>query len=102
MNTEKGASNPALPDWLEKILKRQPIFVDRRGAARLVTATLFPVAHRTLERWPLPVCHVNGKALMETRAVVTEAYLRLASAPEVPRGDWVKGQRQNWDENEGA
>ena len=67
-------------------LSQLPARVDRKRGAELVTRFFFPVSHRTLERWPLPVRHVNGKAVMETRDLLAMAAAELEAAPFLANG----------------
>ena len=62
-------------------LAELPARVDRKRGAELVTKFYFPISHRTLERWPLPVRHLNGKAVMETRDLLAMAASLLDAAP---------------------
>jgi hypothetical protein len=72
-----------LPPYVLKLLENQPINIDRRAGADLITKHLFPVSHRTLESWPLPTQLVNGKAIVSTRTLLEVAYAKLASAPVI-------------------
>ena len=47
-----------------------PSSTDRRTAAAIVTAELFPVSYRSIERWPIPVRRVNGRALVNVSEVI--------------------------------
>src|SRR5215213_10259497 len=60
-----------------------PVRVDRRTAAAIVTAFFFPVSHRSIERWSLPVRYVGGYALYETRDLIAAAERRLAESTPV-------------------
>jgi hypothetical protein len=63
-----------------------PVRVDRRRAAELVTERYFPVSHRTIEAWPLLVRHVNGKATVETTDLFAHAQALLDAAPKIRGG----------------
>ena len=63
-----------------------PVRVDRRTAAAIVTAYFFPVSHRTIERWSLPVRYVGGYALYETTDVIAAAESRLAESTPIRAG----------------
>jgi hypothetical protein len=63
-----------------------PPYADRRTLARIISERLFPISYRTLEAWPLPVRHVNGRAVMETKAVLAFAASKLAEAPIIMGG----------------
>ena len=63
-----------------------PRRVDRRTAAAIVTRFMFPVSHRTIERWGLPVRYVNGYALYETSDVIAAAESRLAESTPIRAG----------------
>jgi hypothetical protein len=75
-----------LPDWLEDVLARLPANIDRRRAATEITQHLFEVSYRTLEAWPLPTRHVNGRAFIPTRTLFEFAYRQFAEAPVLMGG----------------
>jgi hypothetical protein len=75
-----------LPSHLREVLATSPVNVDRRVGAELVTRHFFPVSHRSLEVWPLPVRHVNGRAIIPTAALFEIAYSKLSAAPVVMGG----------------
>jgi hypothetical protein len=75
-----------LPPSLLELLADLPINVDRRTGAKLVTKHLFPVSHRSLEAWPLPTRHVNGKAILATVTLFEHAYAKLQAAPVILGG----------------
>lgn len=74
----KIVPHPALP--------AHPVNIDRRAGAELVTRLFFPVSHRTIEAWPLPVRRVNGKALYLTDDLLTYAQQKLDAAPAIRGG----------------
>jgi len=78
---ESSLSGPHIPERPE-----YPVRVNRRVGAELVTRLFFPVSPRTLERWPLPVRHVNGQAVIETDQLFAHARSLLAAAPEIMGG----------------
>jgi hypothetical protein len=55
------------PVELQQILGTLPINLDRRAAAAAITKYIFPVSHRTLERWPVATRRVNGRAVGATK-----------------------------------
>jgi hypothetical protein len=62
-----------------------PSSCDRRTAAAIVTAEVFPVSYRSIERWPLPVRRVNGRALVNVAEVLGYAEnLLKRSRPYMP------------------
>ena len=65
---------------------QHPVNVDRRAGAELVTKLFFPVSHRTIEAWPLPVRRVNGKALYSTADLLAYARQKLEAAPIIRGG----------------
>jgi hypothetical protein len=75
-----------LPQDIRDLLEGLPLNVDRRTGANLVTFHLFPVSYRSLEAWPLPTRHVNGKAIVATETLFEVAYAKLAAAPVVMSG----------------
>lgn len=75
-----------LPPWLEDVLSRLPMNVNRRRGAEEVSQNLFPVSPRTLEAWPLPMRRINGQAIVSTRVLFTVAYEKYSAAPVVMVG----------------
>ncbi len=75
-----------LPPYLAELLATLPVNTDRKTGADLITRYLFPISHRTLERWPLRWRHVNDRAITPTAELLREAYARLMAAPEVLGG----------------
>jgi hypothetical protein len=75
-----------LPPHLLQLLDELPANVTRRVGAALITKLLFPVSHRSLERWPLPIRHVNGKAAVPTAELLSQAWAKLNAAPIVMSG----------------
>lgn len=67
-----------------------PAMLDRRRAAEFLTQHYFPVSHRSLEAWALPLRHVNGRALYQTADLIAEAERRIAAAPVL-----MGGRRKN-------
>lgn len=63
-----------------------PARLDRASSAVLVSHHFFPVSSRTLERWPLAVRRINGKALIDTRELIAVAKAKIDSAPPVACG----------------
>jgi hypothetical protein len=61
-------------------LEALPVRMDRKAAAAFISQHFFPVAARSLERWPLDEVYVNGRVMLKTRQLVAEAERRLASA----------------------
>jgi hypothetical protein len=76
----KGGS-AARPD-----LTKLPVRVTREQGAALVTQFYFKVSPRSLERWPIPWRHLNGKAHGETVDLVRHAEAVVASAPATMGG----------------
>ena len=75
-----------LPPRLMDVLADAPVYVDRRTGAELLTHVVIPVSHRSLEAWPLPWQHANGKALCPTVAMFAMAYSKLVAAPVIMGG----------------
>ncbi len=74
-------SAATLPPELAEKLAELPKNVDRRTGAELITKHLFPVSHRSLEAWPLPTRHVNGKAIVSTATLFEVAFAKMEAAP---------------------
>ena len=79
--SHRGIVPPDHPD-----LDALPTRVDRRRGAELVTQRFFPVSARSLERWGVPVRHVNGKAVMDTAELFAAAQAKLDAAPAIRGG----------------
>lgn len=69
-----------------------PARLGRAAAAALVTHHFFPVSARTLERWPVKVRRVNGKALIETVDLIAVAKAKLDNAPPMACGPARKAE----------
>jgi hypothetical protein len=63
-----------------------PPNLDRKAGAAQITRHMFPVSHRSLEVWPLPVRHVNGRAVIPTATLFEVAYQKFQDAPVVMSG----------------
>jgi hypothetical protein len=83
--TTKG-STAALPKELQELLAGLPPNVDRRTGAKLITDNMFPVSHRSLEAWHLPVRHVNGRAVVSTEVLFEMAHQKLSASPVIMSG----------------
>ncbi len=81
-----AASPTRLPPHLLEALADQPPNVDRQTGARLITRHIFPVSHRSLEAWPLPIRRVNGRAVIPTATLFEVAYAKFAEAPVIMSG----------------
>ena len=55
-----------MPEKADNLFASLPTRVPRAEAAALVTRYFFRVSPRTLERWPVVVMVVNGRAHIET------------------------------------
>jgi hypothetical protein len=86
MNTNPAAGAAKLPPEFQELLAQLPTNVDRRTGAALITQHLFPVSYRSLEAWPLPTRHVNGRAVMPTVKLFEIAFAKLNAAPVVMGG----------------
>jgi hypothetical protein len=75
-----------LPPHLAKLLAMLPANVTRQAGAQIITKNLFPVSHRSLERWSLPIRHVNGKATIPTAELLSQAWAKLNAAPIMMSG----------------
>jgi hypothetical protein len=75
-----------LPQHLQDVLSDLPTNVDRRTGADLITRHFFPVSYRTLEAWPLPTRHVNGKAIVPTANLFVVAFAKLNAATVIMGG----------------
>lgn len=76
----------ALPNRLMAVAAEAPVYSDRKAGAGLITNHVIPVSSRSLEVWPLPWQHANGKAISPTIAMLAVAYDKLASAPVIMGG----------------
>ena len=63
-----------------------PVRVDRATAATIVTNLFFKVSPRTIEKWPLAIRHVNGRALIETSDLLALARAKLDEATPLMGG----------------
>ena len=81
MQTTNSPDVASVPD-----LSALPVNVDRRTGAELVTRYLFPVSHRTLERWPLAGRVVNGRLVFPTAELFAHARTLMEAAPPIRGG----------------
>ncbi len=81
MQTAISPAASSVPD-----LSALPVNVDRRTGAELVTRYLFPVSHRTLERWPLTGRVVNGRLVFATAELFAHARALVDAAPPIRGG----------------
>ncbi|WP_146216955.1 hypothetical protein [Falsiroseomonas bella] len=63
-----------------------PRRVDRKAAAAILERYYGKVSARTLERWPLAWRHFGGRAVCETRELLTVAEARFNAAPAIRGG----------------
>ena len=71
---------------ISDLLATLPARVPRDDAASLVTRHFFRVSGRTLERWPIMVTVVNGRAHIETSELFQVAQEMLDRAARVRGG----------------
>jgi hypothetical protein len=71
----------AMPQRLMDVLAAAPVYSERRSGADLLRQHVIPVSRRSLEAWPLPWQHANGKAITLTIALFAVAHAKLAAAP---------------------
>lgn len=83
-----------LPQRLVDVLATAPAYSDRRSGARLVSHNIVPVSYRSLETWPLPWQHANGRAVTPTVALFAVAYGKLTAAPVVMGGRHPLAERR--------
>ena len=57
-----------------------PVRVNRKVGASIISHYLFPISPRTLERWPVSWRRLNGRALVETDELLSEAQRRVDAA----------------------
>jgi hypothetical protein len=58
----------------------RPRNADRKTLAAIITHELFPISPRTIERWPLVVRKVNGRAICKTSEAIAMAEAKMAGA----------------------
>ena len=75
------------------LLATLPTRVPRDAAAELVTRHFFRVSKRSLERWPVSVRLLNGRAHLETAELFDVAQRMCDQAPK------IRGGLQNAAEN---
>lgn len=55
--------------------------ITREEAAELISREFFPIKKKTLEKWPLTVRRVNGRALVSVDEVRAVCAAKIKSAP---------------------
>jgi hypothetical protein len=68
------AKAETLDQFLTAVLPGLPRGVTRKQAAEIIRAELFQISDTTLREWPIAVRHVNGRAHLDTREVLTRAW----------------------------
>lgn len=81
-----GPGTATVRPTITKLLATLPTRVPRDDAASLVTRHFFRVSSRTLERWPVVVTVVNGRAHIDTSELFQVAQTMLDRAPRVRGG----------------
>ena len=74
---------------VETLLANLPTRVPRDAAAALVTRHFFRVSKRSLERWPVSVRLLNGRAHVETAELFEVAQKIFDQAPPIRSGRWT-------------
>ncbi len=70
----------------EEILAGLPARVDKQKGAALIDQHFFPISPRTLERWPITWQRINGRSLVKTEVLLSEAQRRVDAAPAIRGG----------------
>jgi hypothetical protein len=73
----------AAPVRVDALLPQYRPLLTREEAAAAISEHFFPIKPRTLERWPVSIKRLNGKACLITREVFEEAQRRVDTAPQV-------------------
>ncbi len=74
---------PMRPPSIKVLLQDLPARVPRDIAAALVTRYFFRVSKRSLERWPVSVRLLNGRAHVETAELFDVAQRIIDQAPRI-------------------
>jgi hypothetical protein len=82
-NLAPSPANVPAPTSLAALIAQYPPRLHRQKAAEVVSQHFFDVSPRTLERWEIPVRLLNGRAYVETRALLEEAQRRVDAAPQI-------------------
>lgn len=56
--------------------------ITRREAAELISREYFPIRPKTLEKWPLTVRRVNGRALLDVGELRAFCTAKIKAAPK--------------------
>jgi hypothetical protein len=81
--------SPERPQPVGALLANLPTRVPRDAAAALVTQHFFRVSKRSLERWPVSVRLLNGRAHVETAELFAVAQRMCDQAPPIRGGRWA-------------
>jgi hypothetical protein len=71
---------PPHPKHWTDVVKLYRSHVTRAEGAQIINKHFFPVSARSLERWPISVRIVNGRAIYETKSLCEEAHKRIDRA----------------------
>jgi hypothetical protein len=74
---------------IDTLLASLPTRVPRDAAAALVTRHFFRVSRRSLERWPVSVRLLNGRAHVETAELFEVAQRMFDQAPPIRSWRWA-------------
>jgi hypothetical protein len=74
--------------------QHDPMLVDLKDAAALVTQRYFRISNRTVERWPLQVKIVNHRRHYRTADVIAYAEAMIKEAPAVATGSPLHHSRR--------
>ena len=67
----------------DALLSQYRPLLTREEAAAAITQHFFPIKPRTLERWPVSIRRLNGKACLLAREVFEEAQRRVEIATRI-------------------
>ena len=79
--TREASLSPA--PSLDELLSQYRQHLTREEAAAAITQHFFPIKPRTLERWPVAIRRLNGKACLLAREVFEEAQRRVKNAAKI-------------------
>jgi hypothetical protein len=69
-----------------------PRHADRKTLAAIISHEFFPISPRSLERWPLQVRQVNGRALYVSKDALAMAEATMAAARVYKQADRIASQ----------
>ena len=77
---------PDYADLFRKMLNSLPLRPSRKQLAQAITDNLYEQSHRSMERWPVAVTYVNGRACPDAYETLEFAFRKLCGSTPIRGG----------------